>query len=70
MRGLDAASALVLVRYLVRVVQYFQKYEGYINSHEVFPYVFDTVPMFAVMQFMLLIHAPTSFQQGRGDGTP
>ncbi|CAD6588008.1 MAG: hypothetical protein ASARMPRED_003375 [Alectoria sarmentosa] len=41
---------------------------GYIDSHESFLYVFDAVPMFAVMVLLLVIYAPKLFKQGKGDG--
>lgn len=68
MHGLYAASALILVRNFVRIAQYIQGYEGYVNSHKLFLYAFDAVPMFAVMVVMLVIYAPNMFEQGKGDG--
>ena len=52
----------------MRVVQYIQGYGGHIDSHEVFLYIFDAVPMFAVMAVLLVIYAPNLFKQGKGDG--
>ncbi|KAK4692053.1 hypothetical protein P7C71_g5076, partial [Lecanoromycetidae sp. Uapishka_2] len=58
MLGLYLASGLILVRNTVRTIEYIQGYSGYINSHEVFLYVFDAVPMFLVMVVMAVIYAP------------
>ena len=42
-------SLLVLVRNLVRIVEFVQGEEGTIASHEAFLYVFDAWPMFMVL---------------------
>lgn len=42
-------SALVLVRNLVRIVEFVQGADGAVASHEVFLYVFDAVPMSVVV---------------------
>ncbi|SCV02458.1 LAME_0H00980g1_1 [Lachancea meyersii CBS 8951] len=41
-------SILILVRSIVRLVEFVQGYSGYIMEHEWFIYVFDAVPMFVV----------------------
>lgn len=46
---LYATSALILVRSVFRVVEYLQGNGGYLISHEVFLYVFDTLLMVIVM---------------------
>ncbi|GKT76473.1 RTA1 like protein [Colletotrichum tofieldiae] len=46
---LYAASALILVRSVFRLIEYAQGNDGYLISHEVFLYVFDAVLMFATM---------------------
>ena len=46
---LYAASGLILVRSIFRVVEYLQGNKGYLISHEIFLYIFDTVLMAAVM---------------------
>lgn len=46
---LYAASGLILVRSIFRVVEYIQGNSGYLISHEIFLYVFDTILMAAVM---------------------
>ncbi|KAL4989427.1 RTA1 like protein [Aspergillus falconensis] len=47
--GLYAASVLILVRSVFRLVDYVQGNDGYLISHEVFMYVFDAVLMFLAM---------------------
>ncbi|OXB41328.1 hypothetical protein B1J92_K00715g [Nakaseomyces glabratus] len=39
-------SAMILVRSIVRTVEFIQGYDGYITSHEYFLYIFDATPMF------------------------
>lgn len=39
-------SILILIRSIVRTVEFIQGHSGYISSHEWFLYVFDAVPMF------------------------
>lgn len=46
---LYATSLLILVRSIFRVVEYLQGNGGYLISHEIFLYIFDTVLMVAVM---------------------
>lgn len=42
-------SALIMVRSLFRVVEYAMSNDGYLLEHEWTMYIFDSVPMFAVM---------------------
>ncbi|CAI4233480.1 AMM_1a_G0000080.mRNA.1.CDS.1 [Saccharomyces cerevisiae] len=43
------ASVLIMVRSIVRIVEFIQGFDGYIITHEYFIYVFDAVPMFLVV---------------------
>lgn len=54
--ALYTSSLLVLVRSIVRVVEYIQGMDGYVMSHEAFIYVFDGMLMFALMVIFLVIH--------------
>jgi hypothetical protein len=54
--GLYIVSFLILVRSIVRVVEYIQGYSGYIMSHEAFLYVFDATVMFVAVISMNWIH--------------
>lgn len=42
-------SLLILIRSVVRVVEFIQGFDGYIAKHEIYIYVFDAVPMFLVL---------------------
>ncbi|KAL6713444.1 hypothetical protein ACLMJK_008909 [Lecanora helva] len=68
MLGLYIASGLILLRNAVRVVEYVQGYDGYIQHREWFLYVFDAAPMFCVMVVMAIIYAPSLFKQQRAGG--
>jgi hypothetical protein len=57
--GLYAASVLILVRSIFRVVEYVQGNDGYLISHEVFMYVFDASLMFLAMVVMNFCHPST-----------
>ena len=46
---LFAASMLVMVRSVFRVVEYLQGFDGYLLSHEVYLYIFDGLLMFIMM---------------------
>ncbi|CAI4520770.1 BBF_collapsed_G0023470.mRNA.1.CDS.1 [Saccharomyces cerevisiae] len=39
------SSILIMVRSIVRLVEFVEGYDGFIISHEYFIYVFDAVPM-------------------------
>ena len=56
MYALHTSSILVLVRSVVRVVEYVQGTDGILMSNEVFIYVFDGVLMFALMVMFIVIH--------------
>ncbi|KAL2859930.1 RTA1 domain-containing protein [Aspergillus lucknowensis] len=54
--GLYIASILILVRSIFRLVEYVQGNNGYLISHEVFMYVFDSSLMFITMVVMNICH--------------
>lgn len=56
MGALYVSSVLILVRSVVRVVEYIQGMDGYILSHEAFLYVFDGLLMFLVLLVFVLVH--------------
>lgn len=62
---LYVASILVLVRNLVRIVEYKQGAEGNIIGSEVYLYVFDAVPMFAVVLLYTVIYPGRLMKQTR-----
>lgn len=49
-------SAIILVRNLIRVVEYAQGNDGYIITHEWMLYIFDAVFMFSVTAVYLVLH--------------
>lgn len=51
---LYATSAIILVRSLFRVIEYIQGNDGYLISHEIFLYLFDTILMVLVMTIFLV----------------
>lgn len=51
-----AASILILVRSVYRLVEFIQGNNGYLINHEVFLYVFDAAMMFMVMAVMNVLH--------------
>ncbi|OJJ68908.1 hypothetical protein ASPBRDRAFT_132253 [Aspergillus brasiliensis CBS 101740] len=54
--GLYAASLLILVRSIFRIIEYAQGNGGYLISHEAFMYVFDSTLMFLAMVVMNVCH--------------
>jgi len=50
--SLYAVSALVIIRSIFRVAEFAQGHDGYLQSHEVFFYIFDSIPMFALMVWL------------------
>ncbi|KAF5591736.1 RTA1 like [Fusarium pseudocircinatum] len=54
--ALYITSILIFIRSLVRVIEFIQGFDGYIISHEIFIYLFDAVPMLAVMLIMNWVH--------------
>ena len=53
MVALYTTSILIMIRSVVRVVEYIQGYDGYLMKHEAFIYIFDALLMFVVM---LVLH--------------
>ncbi|KAE8145971.1 RTA1 like protein [Aspergillus avenaceus] len=49
-------SILIIVRCLFRVVEYIQGTEGFLATHEVYLYAFDTLPMFIVQAIFHVWH--------------
>ncbi|PLN80227.1 RTA1 like protein [Aspergillus taichungensis] len=53
---LYTSSVLILIRSVFRLVEYVQGNAGYLISHEVFMYVFDSMLMFLTMIVMSVYH--------------
>ncbi|KAI0466138.1 RTA1-domain-containing protein [Xylaria cf. heliscus] len=58
-------TILILVRSIVRAIEYLQGDGGYVMSHEAFIYVFDAAPMWLVMAVYLLLHPGRLVRHGR-----
>ncbi|KAK5220175.1 hypothetical protein LTR96_006353 [Exophiala xenobiotica] len=56
------ASAFILIRSIVRVAEFVEGFEGTIVRHEVYLYVFDGVPMAAVM-VLFSVWYPSDFSK-------
>ncbi|OJJ08351.1 hypothetical protein ASPVEDRAFT_89577 [Aspergillus versicolor CBS 583.65] len=54
-------SALVIVRCVFRIIEYIQGTGGYLYSHEVYMYIFDSVPMFFVQAVFHFYHPGNIF---------
>ncbi|KAJ5110903.1 hypothetical protein N7532_001438 [Penicillium argentinense] len=68
MIALYVSSILILVRSVVRVVEYMQGYDGYLMKNEVFIYVFDALLMFVTMLTLQYAH-PSEINCLLGRGT-
>jgi hypothetical protein len=53
---LYGASLLILIRSIFRLIEYAQGNDGYLISHEVFLYIFDSVLMLATMTLTAWTH--------------
>ncbi|KAK4957455.1 hypothetical protein LTR10_005418 [Elasticomyces elasticus] len=62
-------SCLVLVRNIVRVVEFAQGFKGFIENHEVFLYVFDGVPMAALVFIYNVWYPSTLSGKARRDAS-
>jgi hypothetical protein len=56
MVALYIVSLLIFGRSIFRIVQYCMGFNGYLQQHEVFLYVFDSTLMFGVMMVLNYIH--------------
>jgi hypothetical protein len=56
MYALYGASVAILVRNIVRIVEYPQGSDGFIASHEVMLYIFHAFLMFCVILVFLVVH--------------
>jgi hypothetical protein len=61
---LIAASCLIMVRSIVRVVEYAQGNSGFILSHEVFLYIFDGSLVFVCLAIFNLVHPSELIKRG------
>ena len=66
LRILYLASALILVRSLLRLEEYAEGTTGFVLSHEYFLYIFDSVLMLCVMILFNLVHPSEVYALLRG----
>ncbi|KAJ5129942.1 uncharacterized protein N7515_005981 [Penicillium bovifimosum] len=66
--ALYITGGLILVRSIIRVVEYIQGYDGYLMREEVFIYVFDGLMMFVAVLVLHYVHpSEINCLIGRGD---
>lgn len=63
------AAGLIMVRSLFRLIEYTQGNSGYLISHEVYLYIFDSVLMFLTMGLFAWKHPSQINAKIRGGGT-
>ena len=61
---LFGVSLLIILRCLFRIVEFCQGNDGYLVSHEVFMYIFDTFPMFVVQTVFHFFHPANVLGEG------
>ncbi|KAH0158140.1 RTA1 protein, partial [Aureobasidium melanogenum] len=68
MHNLYFCSAIILIRNLIRVIEYAQGNDGYIITHEWMLYIFDAVFMLSVTVSFLVLHPSKLLGDGRIPG--
>ncbi|KAI1419861.1 RTA1-domain-containing protein [Xylaria sp. FL1777] len=64
-RAIIVVTLLIIIRSIVRTVEYLQGEGGTVISHEAFIYVFDATPMWLVMATYLVLHPGRLVRHGR-----
>lgn len=65
--GLYATSILLNIRCIFRLIEFAQGFYGFLSNHEVFLYIFDTIPVFCCVVLYTIFHyglhspTPTDF---------
>lgn len=62
---LYGTSLLILLRNCVRVAEYCQGHDDWISEHEAMLFVFDALPIFAVLVILLIWHPAILLSQGQ-----
>jgi hypothetical protein len=55
-------SSIIVLRCIFRVIEFAQGHDGTLVSHEIYMYVFDTIPMFLTQSAFHFIHAGDVFE--------
>jgi len=58
------AAVIVILRCIFRIIEFAQGHDGYIASHEVYLYIFDSAPMLVVQVMFHFIRADRVFGAG------
>ena len=66
MRALYLASALILIRSILRLEEYAEGTTGFVLSHEYFLYIFDSLLMLCVMVLFNFVHPSEIYALLRG----
>lgn len=67
MGAMHSSSVLILIRSIIRAIEYIQGTEGVILSNEWFLYVFDALLMFLVLAIFIVVHpSEVNCLMGRG----
>ncbi|KAI5917394.1 RTA1-domain-containing protein [Camillea tinctor] len=64
--AVEGMTGLMLIRSMVRSIEYLQGEGGFVISHEVFIYLFDAVPMLLIMVILAVVHPGRLIRQVRG----
>jgi len=64
-RVIKVITAAVIVRSIVRAVEYIQGENGFVMAHEVFIYLFDATLMFLVLLAFLILHPARLMRDAR-----
>ncbi|OAG08436.1 RTA1 like protein [Paraphaeosphaeria sporulosa] len=59
-----SAAVIIILRCVFRIVEFGQGHDGYLASHEVYMYMFDTVPMLVVQIMFHFVYATDVFGAG------
>ncbi|KAF2012586.1 RTA1 like protein [Aaosphaeria arxii CBS 175.79] len=58
------AAVIIIARCVFRVIEFAQGHDGYLVSHEIYMYIFDSAPMFLVQAMMHFVYAAKVFGIG------
>ncbi|KAF9739915.1 hypothetical protein PMIN06_010027 [Paraphaeosphaeria minitans] len=56
-----SAAVIIILRCIFRIMEFGQGHDGYLTSHEVYMYLFDTVPMLVVQVMFHFLYAADVF---------
>ncbi|KAL2699738.1 hypothetical protein AAEP93_009713 [Penicillium crustosum] len=64
LKSLLGDSVIIILRCVYRVIEFAQGNEGYLATHEVYMYLFDSTPMLVVQMIFHFVHAGNVFPYG------